>query len=74
MFIKLLIISAVFVALVFAFLGIKMLIRNGASFPETHISRNPEMRKLGISCAQKNDVGCTPSDANSHCCGCSSHS
>jgi hypothetical protein len=72
MFIRLLIISVIFIALTFLFLGIRMLLKRGSTFPETHISRNPEMHKRGITCAQRNDVGCTPSSENISCCSCSS--
>jgi hypothetical protein len=71
MFLKLLIVSVFFMILVFAGLGIKMLLKPNGRFPETHISNNPEMQKRGISCAQKTDLGCTPSDDNSGCCSCS---
>jgi hypothetical protein len=71
MFLKLLIISIFFMVLVFAGLGIRMLLKPGGRFPETHISHNPEMKKRGITCAQKTDLGCTPSDENSGCCSCS---
>lgn len=71
MFLKLLIISLVFILLAFAGLGIRMLIKSHGSFPETHISRNPEMQKRGITCAQHNDVGCNPTDENIGCCSCS---
>jgi hypothetical protein len=71
MFLKLLIISIFFMILVFAGLGIRMLLKPGGRFPDTHISHNAEMKKRGITCAQKTDVGCTPSDENSSCCSCS---
>jgi hypothetical protein len=71
MFLKLLLISIFFVSLVIAGLAIRMLIKRNANFPETHISRNPEMQKRGISCAQKTDLGCNPSDNNISCCSCS---
>ena len=58
MFLKLLILSLVFMALAAVGLGIRILLRSGGRFPDTHISQNKEMRKRGITCAQQNDVGC----------------
>jgi hypothetical protein len=58
MFLKLLILSLVFLALATAGLGIRMLLKSGGRFPDTHISQNKEMKKRGISCAQQNNVGC----------------
>lgn len=71
MFIKLILISIVLIGLALAGLGIGMLLRRNGKFSETHISRNPEMRKRGISCAQRTDLGCNPSDNNISCCSCS---
>jgi hypothetical protein len=71
MFFRLLLISIFFVSLVIVGLAIRMLIKRNASFPETHVSRNPEMQKRGISCAQKTDIGCNPSGDNIACCSCS---
>jgi hypothetical protein len=72
MFIKLLIISLIFLAVAFAGLGISMLIRAHGSFPDTHISHNEEMKKRGISCAQETNVGCNPGNDNECCSTCSS--
>ena len=62
MFIKLLLISVLFLGIAFAGLGIRILLKPGGRFPETHVGRNKEMRKLGIKCAQKTDIGCTAVD------------
>ncbi len=71
MFIKLLILSSAFILIAVAALGIRMLVVRNGKFPETHIGRNKEMRKLGIKCAQSIDVGCNPSDDNPGCSTCS---
>ncbi|MFA5819699.1 MAG: hypothetical protein WC854_10540 [Bacteroidales bacterium] len=71
MFLKLLILSAIFLSIAAAGFGIRMLLKSHGRFPETHISRNAEMRKRGITCAQETDVGCTPSDDNAGCSTCS---
>jgi len=71
MFIKLLILSSIFIAIVFAGFGIRMLLKTNGSFPETHVSRNPEMRKRGISCAQQTDTACHSSEGFPGCSTCS---
>jgi hypothetical protein len=70
MFLKLLIISILFVGVVLAGLGIRILLKPGGKFPETHVSRNKEMQKRGIGCAQHTDIGCTPSDDFEECATC----
>lgn len=70
-FLKLLIISFVFVAIALAGLGIRSLLKPGGRFPETHISNNNDMKKLGITCAQHTDLGCNPSDNLPGCSCCS---
>jgi hypothetical protein len=70
MFIKLLIISALILAISGIFLGIRILLKYNGRFPETHVSRNKEMRKRGITCAQDTNIGCNPSDDFSSCSTC----
>ncbi len=67
MFIKLLILSTVFLALGALGLGVRLLLRKKGQFPETHISRNPAMKARGITCAQKTDTGCHPTDGYPGC-------
>jgi hypothetical protein len=71
MFIKLLIISAVLVGLAMVGLAISILMKPKGRFPETHISRNREMQKRGIRCAQDTDLGCQPGEGTDGCAGCS---
>ncbi len=71
MFLKLLILSAIFLAMAAVGMGIKMLLKSNGKFPETHISRNPEMRKRGISCAQQTDTGCNSTEGFPGCSTCS---
>lgn len=52
MFLQLFIISLVLVGIALLALGIRMLIRRGSKFPDTHISHNKEMRNRGIHCYQ----------------------
>lgn len=70
MILKLLIISIVLVAIAFAFLGIRILLKPGGKFPDTHVGHNAEMKKKGITCAQKTDIGCNPVDNNEVCASC----
>jgi hypothetical protein len=70
MFVKLLIISVLLLAVSGIFLGIRILIKKNGGFPETHVSRNKEMQKRGITCAQDTNIGCTPSDDFGSCSTC----
>ncbi len=49
---KVFLVSIGLMAIVFAALGIKMLINKNGKFPNTHIGGNKEMIKRGIYCAQ----------------------
>lgn len=69
MLLKLLILSAVLVAIALAGMAITIIVRPGGRFPETHVGHNKEMRKRGITCAQATDTGCSPVDS-AGCCGC----
>lgn len=73
MFLKLLIISVIFLAFSAAGLGIRMLLKPHGSFPDTHVSTNPEMRKRGLSCAQQTDTGCHSTEGFPGCAACSGH-
>jgi len=70
MFLKLLILSSIFLAIAIAGFGIRMLLKSNGMFPETHISRNPQMKKRGISCAQHTDTGCNSTDGFPGCASC----
>ncbi len=71
MFLKLLILSAIFLSMAALGFGIRMLLKTNGRFPETHVSRNKEMRKRGITCAQQTDTGCQPTDGFPGCASCS---
>lgn len=70
MFIKLFIICIIFLVASFILLGIRILLKSNGRFPETHISRNTEMQKRGITCAQDTDTGSNPSDVYCSCSSC----
>jgi hypothetical protein len=71
MFLKLLILSSVFISIAALGLAIRILAMNHGEFPETHISRNKEMKKRGITCAQQTDTGCHSTDGFPGCSTCS---
>ena len=70
MFAKLLILSIVFLAIAAAGMGVRMLVRSGARFPETHVGRNPEMKRRGITCAKRTDIGCNTTEGFPGCGAC----
>lgn len=72
MFLKLLIISAILLLFSFILFGIRILVKENGQFPETRIGRNKEMKKRGITCAQKTDIGCIPSKDFEGCLTCGS--
>lgn len=74
MLFKLFIISLLLTVVSALFLGIRMLFKPGARFPETHISRNTEMKKRGITCAQDIRLGCSFSDNQENCALCEKRS
>lgn len=70
MFLKLFLITLIVVALSVMGLCIKIVFSRKKEFPQTHISRNPEMRKRGIKCAQHIDIGCDGVKCRHDCYGC----
>ena len=67
MFLKLVILSVILLSIAALGFGIKILLKSSGQFSETHISRNAEMRKRGISCAQQTDTGCHSSEGFPGC-------
>lgn len=49
---KVFLVSIGLIALVFAALGIKILVEKNGKFPHTHVGGNKELIKRGIYCAQ----------------------
>lgn len=70
MFIKLLVISILFLGLALLGMSLGILLKPGGRFPETHVGRNKEMRKLGIKCSRHVDTGCISCSAGSACSSC----
>jgi len=70
MFARLLIISIVLLAVSAIFFGIRILVKKNGTFPQTHVGRNREMRKRGISCAQDTNTGCNPTNDLVSCSTC----
>jgi hypothetical protein len=71
MFLKLMILSIIFLAIAALGFGLRILLKPNGKFPETHISRNKEMRKRGIKCAQQTDLGCKSVEGFPGCSSCS---
>jgi len=72
MFLKLLLFAVFLVAVALAGLGVSVLMKRRGRFPETHISRNEEMRIRGIGCARETDIGCCSSGGKTCCSSCCS--
>ena len=70
MFIKVAILTLLIVSLSFFLLAVRIIFKRGGKFPETHIDRNPEMRKLGIKCAKHIDIGCDGKKDSPECRSC----
>jgi hypothetical protein len=64
------VISLALLVLAVAGLSLRILLQRKGSFPETHIGRNKEMRKRGITCAQneKHLPGCSRCTRSDHSC------
>ncbi len=52
---KVFLLSAGIMAFVFVGMSIKILLKKGGKFPNTHIGGNKNMKSRGISCAQTYD-------------------
>lgn len=52
---KVLLLSVVLMAIVFALMSIRILIKKNGKFPNLHIGSNKEMKKRGIACATTQD-------------------
>jgi hypothetical protein len=72
MFIKLLFITILLIILAVIGLAVSIIFSKKGRFPETHVDRNKEMRKRGITCAKKVDIGCHSTDDFPGCVSCSS--
>ncbi len=71
MFLKLLLLSAIFMTLAVSGFAIRMILKSNGKFPDTHVSTNPEMRKRGLTCAQQTDTGCHSTEGYPGCAACS---
>ncbi len=56
MFWEIVIAAAVLLGLCVVGMCFNIIFRKNGKFPETEISRNPEMRKLGIRCAKEEEL------------------
>ena len=53
--IKLLLLSLLIIAIAFALLSIKLLLKRNGKFSSQHVHDNPGLRKLGIHCVMDQD-------------------
>ena len=56
MFFTMIIVSVAILALAVLGLGFSIFFRKNGKFPETGVGHNPEMRKLGLSCAKADEL------------------
>lgn len=70
MYLTMLLLSLGLLLVAVAAMGIRMLLIRGAKFPQTHVGRNKEMAKRGITCAQSIDVGCHSTEGYPGCSTC----
>ncbi len=56
MFLQLLLLSVILVAIAVVGLAFNLIFRKHGKFPETGVGHNPEMRKLGLSCAKTDEL------------------
>ena len=66
---QLFLIVFVFIAIAFVGLSIGVLIKG--KFPDTHVGHNPNMKKMGITCAKNEASLCRGRKQSSDCKGCS---
>ncbi len=70
MFIKLLLIAISFIGLAFFIMSIKVIFHKKKRFPVTSIGKNPELRKIGLSCPKHDEIKCFKTGADKEsCCG-----
>lgn len=56
MFLTVVLLSIGLVALAIVGLGVSIFFKKNGKFPETGVGHNPEMRKLGLSCAKSDEL------------------
>ena len=56
MFLTVILISVALLAIAFIGLGFSIFFRKNGKFPETGVGHNPEMRKLGLTCARSDEI------------------
>jgi hypothetical protein len=71
-YLKLLLIVAVFLALAMAGFAIKILLRKNGRFVNTHVEGNPALKKHGIRCAHHDEARCL-GDTHHPCGNCHAH-
>ncbi len=69
-FLTLLVLTLTLLSLCVAGLAVRILLKKGGRFPETHVGRNKHMQKLGITCAQNESALCQGRKDAPECQGC----
>ena len=58
MYLKVLLVTLIFLALAFLALGISILIKKNGKFPQISVGKNKDMHKKGISCVKHDELKC----------------
>ncbi len=56
MFLTVVLLSIALVAMAIIGLGVSIIFKKNGKFPDTAVGHNPEMRKLGLSCARTEEI------------------
>lgn len=56
---KILVLALILITFAFIGLAITIIIKKNGTFPNTHIHDNQALKKEGITCATKEDIGCS---------------
>jgi hypothetical protein len=67
---KVIIISSILLGIAFLGLAFRILFIREGRFPQTSISKNKQMRELGITCVKHDELKCYKNGGSSGGCGC----
>jgi len=68
--VKTFLLSIVILAIALIGFSLTILFKKGGKFPQTHIGENDDMKKRGLSCASKENLGCNGFSDKEDCCSC----
>jgi len=66
---KLLLLTIIIVVILIFGMAIGIMFSKRKKFPDTHVGHNPNMKKLGISCAKSENMGNKPIEQSTSHCG-----